>query len=284
MPARSDTAKLIRQKWAPQISELCRSYVDPALFLPSAVDAVNRLEKECTGTSIVKTVFNGASLGLLFTASLGQMHIVPFKNGKLSAKAGHDVYEAQLVVGYQGYTELAFRNRWLRNLTTDVVLRGEEFEQWTDEHGRHIKHVPGRERVATAANIELAYMVYQTIDGGTGVYVVQKADIDKAKNERSDAWKYHYASMAQKIPIVRCARREWRLSQIPQLALALRLDEQSERGERQENMSGVALEAPENRKADCLTLDAPSLPAPTEDVQDVEAEPVLLVNEKGELF
>ena len=260
MPAKNETAKLIRSKWAPQIGELCRSYVDPALFLPSAVDAVNRLEKECTGTSIVKTVFNGASLGLLFSSALGQMHIVPFKNGALSKKADRDVYEAQLVVGYPGYTELAFRNRWLKSLTTDVVLRGEEFEQWTDENGRHIKHVPGRERVATPANIELAYMVYQTIDGGTGVYVVQKSEIDKAKNDRSDAWKYHYASMAQKVPIVRCARREWRLSQLPQLALALRLDDQAERGEQQENLSGVPIDAIATRKADVLTLDAPEEP------------------------
>lgn len=274
MPARTEAARLIRQKWAPQIGELCQSYVDPGLFIPSAIDAVNRLEKECTGTSIVKTVMNGASLGLLFTPQLGQMHIVPFKNGKLSRDAGHDIYEAQLVVGYPGYTELAFRNRWLRNLTTDVVLRGEEFDQWTDENGRHIKHVPGRERVASASNIELAYMVYQTIDGGTGVYVVQKADIEKAKNDRSDAWKYHYASMAQKIPIVRCARREWRLSQLPHLALALRLDDQAERGERQDNLSGVPLEATATRRADCLTLDEPSQPEPPADSDEpIDVEP-----------
>ncbi len=86
--------------------------------ITSAV-AVNPALQDCTPNTILAGALLGESLNLSPSPQLGQFYLVPFKN----KKAG--VTDAQFVLGYKGYIQLALRTGQYRRLNVVAVKEGE---------------------------------------------------------------------------------------------------------------------------------------------------------------
>ena len=71
----------------------------------------------------------GESLGLSPSPQLGQYYLVPFQNNKKGCK------DAQFVLGYKGYVQLALRSGYYKHLNVIAVKAGElvRFDPLTEE-------------------------------------------------------------------------------------------------------------------------------------------------------
>lgn len=86
--------------------------------ITSAV-AVNPALQDCTPNTILAGALLGESLNLSPSPQLGQFYLVPFKN----KKAG--VTDAQFILGYKGYIQLALRTGQYRRLNVVAIKEGE---------------------------------------------------------------------------------------------------------------------------------------------------------------
>lgn len=226
-PVNEGACLVIRKRQA--VSTVLSGSLKPDQFMTAAIAAANELHPGTTPSTIALAVFNAATLGLMFGAVRGEAFLVPYFNGKKSKEAGRDVFDCQLIVGYKGFRNLAYRTSFLKSFTTEVVLKDEPFEVFVDEDGRHLKHAMkvDREPMGNGSNVVAAYCVYQTRTGGTGVVWIGRKELERAKPEKSDIWRQHYPAMAQKTAIRRAAK-EWDVTE--QLAGAILIDEQAEAG------------------------------------------------------
>lgn len=252
---RFEAGKLIRQ-YADGLVQLAGVHGTAATqWIAEAIDAADRFYlanrgKTVIPESIVRCIKNGAGLNLSFNHTLGQLYLVPFKNGEFTKRNNRDTYEAQLVVGYQGYEALAYGTGWLDTLyvecVTETELQQDRFEWWIDEAGPHIRHRPmlGRSlpRSSKDAQVEiaLAYVSYRTKTGNVGCAVADKARIGRAVNLRSDMWKWDYPAGAKKTAI-REAAKHWPKTRL--MGGALYLDDMAEIDQSQSDITATRVEA-----------------------------------------
>lgn len=105
--------------------------------ITSAV-AVNPALQVCEPSTILAGALLGNSLGLSPSPQLGQYYLVPFKN---KAKYDHgrlvkpETTDAQFVLGYKGYVQLALRSGYYKHLNVIAVKAGElvRFDPLTEE-------------------------------------------------------------------------------------------------------------------------------------------------------
>lgn len=108
-----------------QISSIVK---DSDTFITSIVSAVqaNPALQECTKQSIVSAALLGESLKLSPSPQLGQYYMVPFKN-KHKDEFGNweQIDEAQFILGYKGYIQLAIRSGQYKKLNVVAIKDGE---------------------------------------------------------------------------------------------------------------------------------------------------------------
>ena len=228
-PARNRGAELVIDK-SDSIARRLPAGLDPQLFLATVITEINESCSECTNISCAVAAINCAMLGLIPGKALGHAYFIPFRN-KATGKT-----ECTLIPGYKGYLELAFSNEFLKTVHTDVVLRGEQFDQWVDGGGPQLRHAVPLDRSLSKNDVLAAYCVYSTVRGGHGVEVVTRQELDKIPQR--NVWKTDYIGMARKTAVRRAAKL-WRTTR--QLSIAITLDEQAERDEVQANFSGELL-------------------------------------------
>lgn len=231
-----DAGKLVVEKQEMIAAVLSKSpMVSAEQFLVAAIAEVNSLEltnpNGVDPVSVVKAVFNAATLGLMFGSTRGHAYLVPFN------KKGSDVKLVNLIVGYRGYIELAYRSHFLKDVDTEVILKDEIFRHRMTENGRRIRHdLPiGRAADKGGANLIGAYCLYHTRQGGYGISVVTKSEIDAVKKD-SDTWRYSFPAMARKTAIRRAAKN-WSLTE--QLSAAIHLDDIADSGGEQPLLTAV---------------------------------------------
>lgn len=81
--------------------------------------SVNPMLAECEHSSILASALLGESLKLSPSPQLGQYYLVPFKNKK------KDITEAQFILGYKGYIQLATRSGQYRDIDVIEIREGE---------------------------------------------------------------------------------------------------------------------------------------------------------------
>lgn len=86
--------------------------------ITSAV-AVNPALQECDAGTILAGALLGESLNLSPSPQLGQYYLVPFKNSKANK------IDAQFVLGYKGYLQLALRSGQYADLDVTEIKQGE---------------------------------------------------------------------------------------------------------------------------------------------------------------
>jgi recombination protein RecT len=221
---KTPAAKAVHERQATIIGQLVG--LDADQFLVTATIEANKLKADTTPSSVAKSVMNAACLGLTLGDALGHAYLVPFWDSKKRARI------CQLVVGYKGFLELALSARWLKGVSCQVVLKGEEFRHWATIEGSQIQHEMPVDRKETWENVTAAYCVYHTIDGWKDVEVTTREDLAKIHDKAEDwsPWKRTPIPMCRKTPLRR-ASKVWK--QTGRFANAVMLDEMAERDELQ---------------------------------------------------
>lgn len=226
--------------------------IDHQAWVASLILELNGLTQELTPRSVAVAATNCAFLKLQFGKTLGQAYIVPFRNKAASQRQGRDIHDATLVVGYLGYIELGMRSKFLKDIHVDVVLNGEEFSYWKDETGPRLLHRPDlMERNPSRENITGAYVIYHTVDGGSGIRYVSRQEINKVDSNR-DVWRSDFAAMCRKTAIRRAAQ-EWKRSTA--VAHATFIEDQADREEAQAAPDGTVIDAEFEEAAYTLPTD-----------------------------
>lgn len=100
-------------------------------FVSSITSAVatNPALQECDPATILSGALLGESLNLSPSPQLGQYYLVPFRNTKKGCM------DAQFVLGYKGYVQLALRSGYYKHLNVISVKAGElvSFDPLTEE-------------------------------------------------------------------------------------------------------------------------------------------------------
>lgn len=95
----------------------------------SSAVAVNKSLQACTASSILTGALLGESLNLSPSPQLGQYYLVPFKiKAKYDKATGETIpehHDAQFVLGYKGYLQLAIRSGYYKNINVIEIKEGE---------------------------------------------------------------------------------------------------------------------------------------------------------------
>lgn len=170
---------------------------------------------ECEHNSVLGSLMTCAQLGLRpGVGVLGQAYLLPFwdKNADRPDGRGKGAFKAQLVIGYQGYVELAHRSGRIASIHARTVYENDYFEleygaaedRWI--HRPYLDGPRGKPR--------LFYAVGRTVDGGYSVTdPVNVADMEAYRDRHATAkkkdgqvvgpWVDHFEAMAHKTMVRR---------------------------------------------------------------------------------
>ena len=92
-----------------------------ARFTASIVSAVsvNQALQNCDRNTVISGALLGESLNLSPSPQLGQYYLVPFNNKKKG------IQDAQFVLGYKGYVQLALRSGQYKSINVEIIKQGE---------------------------------------------------------------------------------------------------------------------------------------------------------------
>jgi recombination protein RecT len=195
-----------------------------------------------------------SQLGLEPNTPLQHAFLIPFKTkikNPATGKWDKEGYDLNVILGYPGLADLAFRSGLVTNLHADVVYPGDEFEfEYGSKAG--LRHVPmGKQtdsdvpvwayahaglRDGQAFEVMPWSAVMRVRDGSQGF----KAALAAKKRADDEGWKVpasyteapwvkHRDEMAKKTPWRRLAK--W-IPKSPELAAAIALEDMSDRGSR----------------------------------------------------
>jgi len=175
----------------------------------------------CTQQSFGGALMTCAQLGLE-PGVTGEAYLIPRKNKYLSRQAGHDVFEVQLTIGYQGMVKLYWQSPLAKSLDAQTVHENDDFEY---EYGLtpRLRHRPS----LTHRGPVIAYYAVATLaNGGSAFVVLSPADVEKFRERSSSKddgpWVTDYDAMARKT----CVRQLFKLlPRSPELAQAMAQDE-----------------------------------------------------------
>jgi len=186
------------ERMMPEIKKALPNTLTPERFIRITLSAVsnNPVLKECTQLSFLSAMMASAQMGLEPNTPLGQAYIIPFKN--------HGTYEAQFQIGYKGLIDLAYRSGQVKTIYAEEVHENDKFEY---ELGLNPKlvHVPAD---SNRGQVTHYYAVFKLVNGGEGMFVMSKEDVDiyarkysKAYSKETSPWKSNFDAMAKKTVI-----------------------------------------------------------------------------------
>lgn len=186
---------------------------------------------ETTEASFFGAIISAAQLGLEVNTPLGHAYLLPFEERK------NNRIICQLIIGYQGYIDLAYRSGRVDNIFAETV--------WKGDHFRHvlglrpdIDHVPSdaADREDEDRNITHVYAVAK-LKGADPVFkVLPRSKIEKLRARSRSAkaayspWATDYEAMALKTAVRQL--RKW-IPQSADMARAAIIDEAPELGRSQ---------------------------------------------------
>ncbi len=221
----------------------------------------------CSEASKIAAIYGCSRLGLIPDKALGHVWILPYKT------------VAQVIVGYKGYIELARRSRSIGSVQAEVVHANDVCEV---HYGtvRRIEHRPWFDIGADKpGEPRFAYATWYDIQTSMHEFRVSTLDrIDRAKkaskaaSKGSGPWISDELAMWKRTAIIE-ASKMW--PQSPEIGMAVRWDEQAERGEPQD----IPLDEMPTGDTEPQLLSLDDDP-PEEANQDLEAENAKIIAEE----
>jgi recombination protein RecT len=188
-------------------------------------DALTCLRKtpelaRCDSQSVLGGLMSAAQLGLR-PAVLGQCWLLPLWN----RKAGH--HQAQLIVGYQGYVELAYRSNRIGAMDAHIVYANDEFDVEYGDRPR-LKHRPALREHGDAFGY---YATARLIPKASKFEFMTREECEDHRDKfamakRKDGtiigpWRDHFDQMALKTTVLKLAKL---MPKSPELIMALSVD------------------------------------------------------------
>lgn len=129
-----------------RIKQAVPKHLSPDRMLAVFVQSVQKTPKlrECNMMSLLGAFLSVASVGLEPNTALQHAHLIPFdKKGKNPQTGKWEVIrtDVNIIFGYQGLLELAFRSGLLRSVHADVAWEKDEFDFWYGS-GANLRHKP----------------------------------------------------------------------------------------------------------------------------------------------
>lgn len=181
---------------------------------------------QCSPASFLACVMQSAQLGLEVNTPLQLAFLIPRRDKKTKQ------YYCTLLVGYQGYIELAQRSGRVRSVYAFAVREGDLFEYELGLDPK-LRHVPSGDEDREAKPITHVYAVARVKDGDPVFVVLSKAQVEarRARSQGRDndfsPWKSDYEAMALKTGV----RALWKwMPKSTELALAEALDTAADMG------------------------------------------------------
>jgi recombination protein RecT len=196
--------------------------MEAAQLVRDALTSLKQTPKlaECTPQSVLGSLMSCAQLGLR-PGVLGHAWVLPYYD-KHSRK-----YQAQLIVGYKGYVELAYRSAQIASIIGRTVYEGDTFDV---EYGLDDKLVHRPAMTGERAKPIAHYAVVKLANGGRSFWVMTEDEMQSWKrryaptNKAGDIvgpWKSDYEPMARKTCLLRLAA--W-MPKSTELAYAMEID------------------------------------------------------------
>lgn len=197
-PAGKKTLQNTIERMMPEIRKALPNTITPERFSRITLSALsnNPVLKTCSELSFLSAMMTSAQLGLEPNTPLGQAYIIPMRN--------HGTFEAQFQIGYKGLIDLAYRSGQVRTIYAEAVHENDRFEY---ELGLNPKlvHVPADHNRGEVTHY---YAVFKLVNGGEGMVVMSKEDIQqhadrysKAYQRGSSPWQSDFDEMAKKTVI-----------------------------------------------------------------------------------
>lgn len=218
------------QTYGAEFETALPSYVDPDRFLRLALNELRWSPelRDCDPFSVIGALMTCAQLGLEPSGPLNHVFLIPRWHTQRDAHGNEQrTRRVQLIVGYQGYIELALRTGAVRKLVADVVREQDDFDLWLEDGTQRIRHRPpplGRDRGPLIG----AYAVAAMVDGDVIARAVDMTEIHRARSSSEAAmrnkgpWVTDFDAMAMKTAV----RRLWKwLPKTPAAAAGYVLDE-----------------------------------------------------------
>jgi recombination protein RecT len=211
--------------------------VEAAQLIRDALTAVRTTENldKCDHLSVLGGLMTCAQLNLR-VAVLGHAWLLPFWNKKYEQDEkgnwrGH--YQAQLIIGYQGYRELAQRSRQTASVVGRVVHEKDDYdvEYGLNERLEHKPYLRGPRGEAVAY-----YAIVRYTNGGHSFWHISKAEAEEHRDRFAMAkywdekkqswvvigpWKDDFDSMAVKTAFLKLSK--W-MPKSTELAAAIAAD------------------------------------------------------------
>jgi recombination protein RecT len=179
------------------LSAIAAKGLDPTRVAKIVLNAVSQTPAlaKCTVDSVFRSAVQAAELGLEAGSSLQRAYLVPYGD------------RCQLIVGYKGLCELAYRSGQVISIEARPVFEGDLWEYQITDEGARFRHVPGSETSPT--KMTHAYCVIKLKGGGKVVDVMTKSEVEAIRNRSkvtSGPWATDYAEMAKKTVVRRALK------------------------------------------------------------------------------
>lgn len=196
-------------------------HMTPERMCRVALNTIRRTPQllECAPETMVAAIVEASSLGLEID-SRGQAYLVPFFNSKTGRK------EVQLIPGYKGLADLAYRSGRVDSIFAEVVCENDKF-RFSLGLNPTLEHTPSLEE---RGKLIAVYAVARMKESAPQFVVMGKGDIEKIKKAskaNGGPWRDWEAEMWKKTAIRRLCKM---LPLSPEMQRAVSLDEASEAG------------------------------------------------------
>lgn len=186
----------------------------------------NPLLAECDVRSLCGAVIEAAQVGLEPDGILGGAYLVPYYNSSKKC------YEAQLIIGYKGYIDLARRSGQVNSISARMVYKKDDFD-YAYGANEFLTHKPSMDD--DPGEPVCVYAVARLKDGDPAFEVLPMTKVNKTmtdalankKNKAGSPWTKHFDEMARKTAVRRLAKY---LPLSPEMQRAVTLDEYAEAG------------------------------------------------------
>lgn len=224
--------------------------------------ALNSIRKnpklmQCAPETLCMAIMETSSLGLEID-SRGQAYLVPFWSKK------NQCYEMQLMIGYKGMLDLAWRSGKLMSIMAEVVGENDSFT-FINGLDPKLEHTPNL--TEGRGEIIAAYAVAIMKDGSRQFVVIPRTDLDKirdaSKSKDDGPWVTWYEEMAKKTALKRLCKL---LPLSPEIQQATTLDDMADAGiSLSESIIDIPMPEPTTESQPAAE------PAPEEPAQETQA-------------
>jgi phage RecT family recombinase len=200
--------------------------------------------QRCTSHSLQTAMLDVAYSGLSLSPSLAHAYLIPYGN------------QCSFHPGYRGMLHMAYKAGTIKSVQVNLVRDSDpEFQVWTDETGRHIRHVENQR--SKQGKVTHAYCIaFLTAGGPPMIEVMGRADLNQAEAAASKrnkkggmVWRQWPDEMCKKT-VIRRASKFWPKDNG---GLLERMMETSDRFDPIDFPESLDSDAPEQEL--CVTLD-----------------------------